>query len=935
MRAIPLLAFTCCCADIAAAQSPAVTVIHPGETLKSNMPAGDPERTAVVVTLQVTSEQTLTIEARSLDFDTTLTIRDGSKTGGETVIATDDDSGPGTNSVLTVDAKPGAVCLIQVSPSGSDWGGAFELTVQVGSHLPDRSDVGRRADFEYWRLVANAGKSASRPLVVARARAGLGLMSYEDRAYGDALASLAEALETFEMALDSTHPVVLDCVVARALVLEESGAEQESQALLDRTLANVIREKGQEHLSVAMLSSLKAASLARSGGNAAAVALYRKTLAIREKQLGPDHPLVAESLHLLAHAEEASGSGKDAPAQYERALVIFERQRGLDHPDVMRLLMDLGRLASASGSTESALAYDRRALLIAAKRLAPDDVVFGQLRVNLAMAYVAQKDLPSAKRLLREILDDQAKRDKPDVDIVDRAFSIWASALDFRTQIGEVAELIEMGAGVPQLAESLGLLQLFCAEPKDFQKALRGALELHQGRLGPRHPLVATDLGLVAESIAADGAYAEALVFSERAHAILIGSESVDPFQLACHLTSSARLLHAMGSFEEARRRFEQSLQIREQLHQGDTLPTALSLWRLGQLESDLGEYADARRHLERAHAIYARVQPNDVLAVEIALAMARVSLADGDPAAARKTFDEVLAFIAGIIDRISEVNKGTKSAVARGVVAKQVGLAASAVACVRTVLRGDEASVESRAALGPAVEALNERLGRYSGLADGLLVLAELFRDLNRPNEASVVYERALLDRVRRYGSNHPSVLALREGWAASLWDLRLEQESLKEARRSGEDLDSWLIDLIGTLPEPQALRLLGTRVKPEIVLFSGLVTAKQQRGAWLEACWEWSLRHRALVLEELAARNRRAPSGESPETREAKRQWTEARRRLSALWVRGPGTSPRESVRASVARRCPVTRRGRYGARQGQRCIPGTSELESGRPS
>ena len=56
----------------------------------------------------------------------------------------------------------------------------------------------------------------------------------------------------------------------------------------------------------------------------------------------------------------------------------------------------------------------------------------------------------------------------------------------------------------------------------------------------------------------------------------------------------------------------------------------------------------------------------------------------------------------------------------------------------------------------------------------------------------------------------------------------------------------------------------------------------------AWLDACWEWTLRRRALVLDELAYRHQTA--GRSPEAREPWEAWVAARGRVASLWVRAP---------------------------------------------
>jgi hypothetical protein len=42
-------------------------------------------------------------------------------------------------------------------------------------------------------------------------------------------------------------------------------------------------------------------------------------------------------------------------------------------------------------------------------------------------------------------------------------------------------------------------------------------------------------------------------------------------------------------------------------------------------------------------------------------------------------------------------------------------------------------------------------------------------------------------------------------------------------------------------------------------VVLFSGLVAAGGRASEWLTACWDWTLRRRGLVFDDLARRQRR----------------------------------------------------------------------------
>src|SRR5207244_2179592 len=104
-----------CCALAAAIAAPCLTfpsqgdviAIRPDEIGHATMPPGDPKAMSLVFELVADETGPLTIEARSLDFDTSLELARLESDGSMKIVSKDDDGGIGTNSLLVIHAKTG------------------------------------------------------------------------------------------------------------------------------------------------------------------------------------------------------------------------------------------------------------------------------------------------------------------------------------------------------------------------------------------------------------------------------------------------------------------------------------------------------------------------------------------------------------------------------------------------------------------------------------------------------------------------------------------------------------------------------------------------------------------------------------------------------------------------------------------------------------
>ena len=128
----------------------AASTIRPGDTIRAEMPFGDPFETSARFELVAEEAGPLTIEARSNEFDIDMKVlRVGS--GGESeTIAEDGDAGAGPNSLLVIEAETGARYVIEVQPAEFSYcGGKYDLSVSRGKTEPVDAQALRRKIGEF------------------------------------------------------------------------------------------------------------------------------------------------------------------------------------------------------------------------------------------------------------------------------------------------------------------------------------------------------------------------------------------------------------------------------------------------------------------------------------------------------------------------------------------------------------------------------------------------------------------------------------------------------------------------------------------------------------------------------------------------------------------------------------------------------------------
>ena len=428
--------------------------------------------------------------------------------------------------------------------------------------------------------------------------------------------------------------------------------------------------------------------------------------------------------------------------------------------------------------------------------------------------------------------------------------------------------------GVADTQFGLGMLLVEAGEYDAARPHLDRCFTIREKRLGPDDPAVAEVLLESANLIQMQGEFAEALPLYERALAIREKHRGPDHTDVANVLHNMGNLRLRMGDYVESGRHYERTLAIRRAALGARHIDVALTLVTMGYLYQSMGDYGEARRVLVEAIAICREGEWRDSLLLTGALNnLGNVHWSLGEPEKARVAYTEAYDIKLKRLgpyhpDLVVELNN---------------------LAVANKALGDYDAAV---ALFERAVQLIEKRLGPdHFNLSPPLNNLANVLVLKGRYAEARPLYDRALAIRVARLGRGHPEVaetimnlsgLSLAEGKRAESLGLAIEASDLILAQ---------IRDTLAYLPESEALDLAASRDEPHTILFEGLRTASADAPAWLEACWNWTLERKGIVLEEMAARHRTVLQDEGAAARTAWKTLADARGALGALWVEGPG--------------------------------------------
>ena len=605
-------------------------------------------------------------------------------------------------------------------------------------------------------------------------------------------------------------------------------------------------------------------------------------LAIQRARLADDDPRLATTYHELGNTHARRGDEDAAAEAFTEALRRRRTVLAADDPDVARSILGLANARQWQGRLDEADALYREALDLleaAGAQGRPSLVRAVNAHALLLQRRGAREEAEEGLRHARDLADEVLPPDHLDRALVER---------------------------------NLGVL-LADDRPLEAEPHLRTALTIREAALPADDLLVGHAAGALGEVLARVGRVREAAPLLARAIAILARSDADRERVGELHVARVQALVEA-GAFDDAEQALEAlatwwEREEGEDPERDEARRTRLLALRANRAAS-MGDYEVARplyrRVLERRadrlgeeSPAFARVLHNH----------AEVLQRQGDVAAATAARERAVAIQEAQLD-------GHDLDLARG----RVNLAASLLEAGRrdeALARLEQADRSLRRALGPdhperANLLLLRALARLaSGDAVGALDDASRGVDL----------------RTEAFGPDHLEV-----GWALEILARTQiaagrDEAALGTAERAGAIARRQLRLAVSTLPERQALRLVGEGRTGRDLLIE-LALRRPERVDWTERAFEAVVRGRALVLDELIARRREAD--DAPEQRRA----LDAARRARVAFAMSGGTTAdperarrlrerHERAEAALARTSESFRRDRAREDLGLRAI------------
>jgi CHAT domain-containing protein len=578
-------------------------------------------------------------------------------------------------------------------------------------------------------------------------------------------------------------------------------------------------------------------------------ALAEQAVDVKASLLGVTNSSLADSLRNLGDVFVELGEYPPAIARYQRALAIRETVLGPTAPEVAEDLDRLARVQTLAGQYDVAATINSRALSIKEASLVATDV-------RLASTL-------EASATLRERKGDYAG-----------ARALVQRALEIREAVNPAH---------PAVATSLNLLAQFLWLEGDLVQARQvstRAVSLAEAGLRPGHPDIASCLIRLAMSVNDLGDLSAARTLRERALRIAEQAFGSDHPAVAVQLNDLAISLLLMGEYTDARTLYERAVILYERRFGRNDLNTVNVVYNLGVASGELKDYADAHKYYDRAISAWESVlNPNHAVVARGLAGKAQLFAEQGLNSDAKSLFERALAI------REQALGKNHRD------VARTLMLLAMTEAKLHHLGRALELSARAVGIL----EQSNERETRRA--ADAMVVHGTLLAANSDYAAARGIYEKALVIRGRIVGPSHPDVAAVRVREAEAFANERQPGDALENALEAEEISRAHQRLTLRSLPERQALGFAAKRPEGMDLALMLAESGAAAPGKVLDRL----IRSRALVLDEMAARQRDA-AGARSEVASLTTALNTARQRLANLVVRGPGQHSAQQYLALV---------------------------------
>jgi eukaryotic-like serine/threonine-protein kinase len=249
-------------------------------------------------------------------------------------------------------------------------------------------------------------------VMVAGARANLGLLLLRLDEPAEALAHFEPALQTMTHIHGPVHPDVADMLLNRGAAHLDTNAIDAAIADQTSALEQHVELSGPSHPSVAAVHHDLGNALMDAKRYEEAVEHLRLAEAIWSRVLGPDHPDVAMAAGSLGRGLAELGEYDRANEQLDRAIMIYERAHGREHPILIYPLLGAASVSIARDDYDRAARLARRALELTEATLESDHSVWTFAESILGEALLRRGDVEAAlPRLERALV--QVERTDP------------------------------------------------------------------------------------------------------------------------------------------------------------------------------------------------------------------------------------------------------------------------------------------------------------------------------------------------------------------------------------------------------------------------------------------------------------------------------------------------------------------------------------------
>ncbi len=486
-----------------------------------------------------------------------------------------------------------------------------------------------------------------------------------------------------------------------------------------------------------------------------------------------------------------------------------------------------------------------RALEIKNRRTGPDSREVATSLMQLGNLYLVRRDLGSA------------------LTSYDRAVEILES---LRARGDE-----EVERDLAVILSNVGIVYRRRGDYEQSSRVAQRALAIRTRSLGADHPDLATSYNNIANIFTDLGKYEEARASHEEALRIREVAYGPRHEVVAESLNNLATVLGYMGEYDEALAAQERALSIFTETLGPDNDRTWTVRFNLAVLESEMGDMAGAQKDYEESLGrIRERFGERSIEAVEIQDALAEALRAQGELSEARDLYELSLSIYESHYGNDTDTVDYTLQGL--GKVLTESG----------DYDRGREVLERSLA--------IREGYGDLESpeLCDALHALAELDLAEGRYDQAMRLAQRSARIIESRLGSRHPLMAEAQSIMSRAECGRGEFDRGFVRALQAEATSREHLRETMGVLSESLALDYAAHRLSSLDLALSLLGDGGNGEAA---AAWDAVIRSRALILDEMAARNRVRSGDRDSETVALRDRSRTAREQLANLSLRGPG--------------------------------------------